>query len=281
MISRNLLATRNGRLAAFGILYVSLLLLAILCFTVLFLRDPGLAERAAAGAGRFWSALLGNLKTFMQELGAGLFRSGVGPVAGVVFALLPMGAMALSGAVSSTLQVDLGMSDGQIAQLNIYQTILSAIGSVVGGWFADRYGQRRTLAIWYILTTLPTLYLAFIISSAQGIEGIAIGQYFTASLVFSLCMGLHYGTSAAVFMGLTNPLVAATQFTGCMALKNLAISYTNMWQGAVADSFGYAMLLYLDAALVLLPLLLIPLLKPSSRQSPEPPSPVAPLPEAG
>jgi hypothetical protein len=35
------------------------------------------------------------------------------------------------------------------------------------------------------------------------------------------------GTSAAVFMGLTNPLVAATQFTGYMALRNLTISYTN------------------------------------------------------
>ena len=94
-------------------------------------------------------------------------------------------------------------------------------------------------------------------------------------------MGLHYGTSAAVFMGLTTPLVAATQFTGYMALRNLTISYTNLWQGAVADAQGFATVLAIDAALVLLPVLLIPFLKPAARPAAEPPSRGAPLPEAG
>jgi PAT family beta-lactamase induction signal transducer AmpG len=231
-------------------LYVSALLLGILVFTLLFLRDPSLGSRAIARAGGIWSGLAANLAGFVRELGAGFFRSGVGPLVGVAFALLPLGAMALSGAVSSTLQVDLGMSDGQIAQLNIYQTVLSGVGCVVGGWFADRYGQRRTLIVWYLLTALPTLYVAAVMS-------------------------------AAVFMGLTNPLVAATQFTGYMALRNLVISYTNVWQGALADSHGYAAVFYLDAALVLLPVLLIPFLRPTTRGRPDPKPMAAPLPEAG
>jgi PAT family beta-lactamase induction signal transducer AmpG len=137
------------------------------------------------------------------------------------------------------------------------------------------------LALWYLATTLPTLYLATALATADGLQGISIAQFFGASLVFSFCMGLHYGTSAAVFMGLTNPLVAATQFTGYMALKNLAISYTNAWQGAVADAQGFAVVLFIDAALVLLPVLLIPFLRPAARTAEVTPSRGAPLPEAG
>jgi PAT family beta-lactamase induction signal transducer AmpG len=62
-------------------------------------------------------------------------------------------------------------------------------------------------------------------------------------------------------MGMTNPLVAATQFTAYMAISNLAISIGNYWQGIVAENMGYSMALYLDSAIVLLSLMLIPFLK--------------------
>jgi len=262
-------------------LYVSVLLTTILAFVVLFLRDPSIGRAAVAQVAGVWAALSDNVRGFLHELRVGFFGSGSGPILGVVFALLPMGAMTLSSSVSTTMQVDLGMTDAQIAQLNLYSTALSGIGCVIGGWLADRFGQRRMLALWYLATTLPTLYLAVSLATAGGLEGITIAQFFGASLVFSFCMGLHYGTSAAVFMGLTNPLVAATQFTGYMALRNLTISYTNLWQGAVADAQGFATVLFIDAALVLLPVLLIPFLKPAARPAAEPPSRGAPLPEAG
>ena len=262
-------------------LYVSVLLTTILAFVVLFLRDPSIGRAAVAQVAGVWAALSDNVRGFLRELRVGFFGSGPGPVLGVVFALLPMGAMTLSSSVSTTMQVDLGMTDAQIAQLNLYSTALSGIGCVIGGWLADRFGQRRMLVLWYLATTLPTLYLAVSLATAGGLEGITIAQFFGASLVFSFCMGLHYGTSAAVFMGLTNPLVAATQFTGYMALRNLTISYTNLWQGAVADAQGFATVLAIDAALVLLPVLLIPFLKPAARPAGEPPSRGAPLPEAG
>lgn len=261
--------------------YVSLLLMTIFAFVLVFVRDPSVATRAAVTAAGVWTSLLARLRSFLGELRSGFFGSGVGPMVGVAFCLLPMGAMSLGNSIASAMQVDLGMSDEQIAQLNIYSTVLSGVGSVAGGWVADRFGQRRMLAVWYVLTTLPTLYIATALATAGGVQGVTIAQFFGASLVFSFTMGLHYGTSAAVFMGLTNPLVAATQFTGYMALKNLTISYGNMWMGSVADSSGYATVMYLDAAIVLLPLLLIPFLKPSTRSPPVPPSRGAPLPEAG
>jgi MFS transporter, PAT family, beta-lactamase induction signal transducer AmpG len=243
-------------------------------------RDPALGQAVAVRATGVWKAFRDSLRGFLRELRVGFFGSGPGPVVAVAFALLPMGAMALSSSIATTMQVDLGMTDGQIAQLNVFTTALSGLGCVVGGWLADRFGQLRMLALWYLATTLPTLYLATALAMAGGLQGISIAQFVGASLVFSFCMGLQYGTSAAIFMGLTNPLVAATQFTGYMALKNLAISYTNAWQGAVADAQGFAVVLFIDASLVLLPVLLIPFLRPAARAGAGP-SRGAPLPEAG
>jgi predicted MFS family arabinose efflux permease len=65
----------------------------------------------------------------------------------------------------------------------------------------------------------------------------------------------------AIFMGMTNPAVAATQFTAYMALSNVAISVGNYWQGAVAERMNYQTALYVDAALVILALCVIPFLK--------------------
>lgn len=250
-----------------AVLYVGLALSAVLAFVLLFLRDPSLAGRAGPVAGEarwIWSALLSRVRNFGRELATGFFRSGPGPMVGVAFALLPMGAMALNAAVAQSMQVDLGMTDEQIAKLNVYTTVLAATGCVIGGSVADRLGHRRMLGAWYLLTTLPTLYLAASIAVADGLSGVSIAQYYAAAISFSFCVGMHYGTGAALFMGLTNPLVAATQFTGYMALRNLVISYTNFWQGALADAQGYAAVLFLDAGLVVAPLLLLPFVRPSS-----------------
>lgn len=261
-------------------LYVSALLLAVLLFTLFFVKDPTLTSQAADKAAEVWTKFKESVAGFANELYVGFFQSGSGPLIGVLFALLPFGAMALTSAVSTTLQVDIGMSDGQIAQLNVFSTIVSALGCVVGGWIADKLGRRKMLASYYTLTILPVLYLAIAVSGDTGIAGISIPEYFIASLAFSLFVGMHYGTSAAIFMGLTNPAIAATQFTGFMALRNLTISYTNAWQGAAVDSWDYSTMFYIDAALAILPILLIPFLVERTTAS-RAPSAGAPLPEAG
>jgi PAT family beta-lactamase induction signal transducer AmpG len=252
--------------------FVSAQLAVLFAFVLVFVKDHARTGHALRRAAGLWASLVGRVSGFLRELLDGFFRSGTGPMVGVAFALLPVGAMALSGAISMTLQVDIGMTDAQIAELNIYQTMLTGAACIAGGWLADRLGQRKMLAVWYLLTTIPTLYLATALATGGGAHGVSIEQYRWASLAFSACMGLHFGTSAALFMGLTNPLVAATQFTGYMSLRNLTVSYTNFWQGAVVSAQGYAMALYLDAALVLLPVLLLPFLTPSTRWRPAPPA---------
>ena len=176
-----------------------------------------------------------------------------------MFAVLPTGAMALGYAMLPTIQVDYGLSQGQIAQISIYNTIAAAAGCFIGGWLGDRYGIRRMLGVFFVLTALPTLFLASQIS-AHGLAQIPLPVFFATIISHGLLFGMGYGVHKAVFMGLTNPAVAATQFTAFMAMGNVAISYTNFWQGHMAERFDYATVLYLDALLILAPLALLPFL---------------------
>jgi predicted MFS family arabinose efflux permease len=80
--------------------------------------------------------------------------------------------------------------------------------------------------------------------------------------VFNVFQGLFYGVHSALFMDVTTPAVAATQFTGYMAMSNLAISYTAWWQGLSIERWGYPATLVLDAAFGLVGLALLPLMKP-------------------
>ena len=246
-------------------------MLALILFTVtLHLREPVLAAQAAAaeaahGAAAIAAAVFARLRSYLRELWLGFFRSGVGPVVGVLFAVIPNGALALGLALGSTMQVDLGMTEEQIAGLNIYTTVAAALGCVIGGWVSHRLGHRKMLALWYALTTIPTFILSGQFTGASGMEGVTIASYSRVAIGYSFASGLIAGTGAAVFMGLTSPLVAATQFSGYMALRNLMYSYSSAWQGRFADSFGYMATLRLDAWIAFLPLLAIPFLRPSTR----------------
>jgi PAT family beta-lactamase induction signal transducer AmpG len=250
--------------------FVCGMLLLILVTVTLRLREPVIrledgAVAAAQGARRVIGAIVDRVRNYIVELSHGFFRSGPGPMVGVVFALAPGGALALGLALGSTMQVDLGMSEEQIAELTIYSTVAAALGCVIGGWVSDRLGHRKMLATWYVLTTIPTIWLALQFSGGEGMAGVALRDYYGAAIIYSFCSGLISGTAIAVFMGLTSPVVAATQFSGYMALRNLMYTYSSTWQGRFADLHGYADTLRLDVMIAFLPLLALPFLKPRTR----------------
>jgi PAT family beta-lactamase induction signal transducer AmpG len=179
---------------------------------------------------------------------------------GVAFSLLPIGAMALAYATLSTIQVDYGLKDHQIAALSVYNTIAAAVGCVTGGWLGDRYGAKRIVAMAYLLTAMLALLLALQIS-AGGLQSIPMSLFSGIIVAHGLCFGLAFGVRNGIFMGMTNPAVAATQFTAFMGMSNLAIVFGNYWQGIVAERMGYAAVLYLDALVAVLVIMVIPFLR--------------------
>lgn len=255
-----------------GFVFVAACIAAVTLGIVLPLREPPTppAERRTAGL----AAALGETRRFaIDALRA--FLGTRGAFAGLGFALLPAGAMSLGLALQTNLAVELGLSDASVAWLNLWTQVVSAACMVAGGWLSDRFGRRRTLAVYIVLMSLPVLWLAWQLQlhqwlmpvpaaerSARAVPAALVSALWIATLSYAVGQGLMYGTRSAIFMDVTQPRVAATQFTAYMAMMNLAISYSATWQGIAAELLGYPRTLLIDAATGLLCLLLLPFIRP-------------------
>jgi PAT family beta-lactamase induction signal transducer AmpG len=167
--------------------------------------------------------------------------------------------MALAYATLSTIQVDYGLDENQIARLQVMNTIAGALGCLIGGVFGDRFGARRAVATAYALTAAAAFLLATQISQS-GLAAVAPAVFYGTIIAHGFVFGMAYGSRNAIYMSMTNPAVAATQFTAFMGMSNLAVSIGNYWQGIVAERMGYATVLYIDAAIALLVIGIIPFL---------------------
>ena len=114
--------------------------------------------------------------------------------------------------------------------------------------------------MFFALSALPTMYLATQIASI-GLTAIPITHFYGVIMSHGFLFGMGYGSRMAIFMGLTSPAVAATQFTAYMAISNLCVSITNYWQGTVAENFDYSVALYIDSALIIAAVVLLPFIK--------------------
>ena len=255
--------------------FVSGAILAVTAFVVLPMKEqPGPARAAVVGsklaqAGR-------EMRTFAVDA----FRSFLGSpgaYGGLLFALLPAGAMCLGLTLQSNLAVELGLSNDQVAALGFWSSMLNASFCVLGGYVSDRLGRRRTLAVYLALMSLPVFYLMNELSKYGWVMPVPAGAenrpqvpvalvtaLWIATLFYSVAQGLMYGTRSAIMMDVTNPAVAATQFTAYMALMNLAISYSATWQGIAIEAWGYPTTMMVDGILGLFCILVIPWLKPAA-----------------
>ncbi len=236
----------------------------------------------AAHVSSAWLRVGREITEFARAAGRAFIGTRAAAV-GVVFAALPLGAYALSLSLQSNLAVELGLDDTEIGTLGLWSSLTSALGCVVGGWLSDRYGRRRMIALFVTLTTIPTLWLAFVmeaggrimpvdVTTATSHDPALISTFWAMCIVFQFMQGLTYGSSTALFMDITTPAVAATQFTAYMALGNLATTYTATWEGFSAQHYGYPITLGLDAGIGVICILLLPWLGVSRAKSsgPEP-----------
>jgi MFS family permease len=70
------------------------------------------------------------------------------------------------------IQVDYGLDATRIAQLQTLYTVVAALGCLLGGFIADRFGIKRTVAAAFALTALVTFGLASQISLV-GLTGVS------------------------------------------------------------------------------------------------------------
>jgi len=258
----------------FGSTYIFVVgtILAITLFVVVPLREKAMTVMEARA--RKASSISRELTRFVREAWTA-FTGSRAALVGVFAALLPAGAYALSLALQSNLAVELGLDDNEIAQLNLISTVIFAPFCILGGWVSDRFGRRSSLAVFAFLTVVPTLWLAYVMWQAGWIMPVDIKTpnrphpstvlvitFWATVIVYNIFQGLYYGIRTALYMDITNPAVAATQFTAYMALLNLCISYTAWWQGHAVERLGYPRTLVLDCVFGLSALLLLPLMRP-------------------
>ncbi|HEX6704739.1 MAG TPA: MFS transporter [Albitalea sp.] len=266
------LAPYTGFQATFFFVAGSILVVTLLI--VLPMKEAAGPARAVVAAGQRMSSAAREMRDFAVES----FRSFLGSrgaFSGVIFALLPAGAMCLGLALQSNLAVELGMSDDEVAWLNVGSTVINAVFCVIGGWMSDRFGRRRMLALFVALQSVPVLYLMNELArhgwimpinidapNRPTVPPVLVMALWIATLVYNAFNGLMYGTRSAAFMDVTNPRVAATQFTAYMAMLNLTISYSANWQGIASEAWGYPTTLLVDALFGLVGLAALPFMKP-------------------
>lgn len=250
--------------------FVAACILAVTVLVVLPMREQPGTPRAAAGAGSRLAAAGREMHAFAVDA----FRSFLGTrgaFSGLAMSLLPPGAMSLGLVLQSTLAVDLGMGNDEIAALNAWAGVVTALAMIAGGYLSDRFGRRRMLFLYIACMGLPPLYLAGLLSQHGWIMPVApnaanrpevpvvlVTALWVATIVYKLINGFMYGTRSAICMDVTNPRVAATQFTAYMALMNLTIAYSAAWHGIAIEAWGYPKTIVVDAIVGLVTLALIP-----------------------
>ena len=253
----------------------------ILIGVTLPLREPAdTSALDAPDAGPLVAAVLGRLARFGRELRIAVFGGGLTSLTGAVFALCPQGAMALGLATATSLQVDLKMSQATIASVALLSNVAGGIGALTGGWLSDRTrGPRMWIAVGYVLNTIVTVWLSLQFTGT-GVAGLATTGLIVAITAYTFAFGIARGATTGLYMRLSSPAVAATQFTAYMALLNLASTYSSSWQGWYVDRFGYASALWLDALTGCVGLLILPWVRPVERPrgAPQPESEPAPVP---
>jgi MFS family permease len=269
--------------------FVAGCILAVTAFTIVFVREPptprpvpdasrardrlpgesldyGRQAAPLSTAGRLWWELKLYLATaFKSVLGSRV------AVAALVLALLPAGAYALNLALQSNLAVELGFTDDQVGYLSAASTVTGALGCVCGGWLSDKLGRRKALTIYILLMAVPNVVLAVTMYKHGWIMPIdprmpnrptpapaLVTVFWAGTLAYTLFNGLMYGARSALYMDVSNPGVAATQFTAYMAMMNLVISYSAIWQGKSVVKWGYPTTLAIDAVFGLVCLAVLP-----------------------
>lgn len=277
----------KGVLGDFGqaSLIVPLLLCAILIGVITLICEKSAEQEMAEGdlvaphpGDHGLDAVMDQIIDYFRIVGTTILGTTRGWL-GFLIALLPMGGLALSIALSSLIAPQIGMTDDEVANLNLISSLVWLVCCMSGGWFSDRFGRRLTLGLFSVLSVLPGLWMGWQFAAAgwhhppAGVDGQwpreeeLIRMWWIASMVFSVFNGLRFGISSAFFMDLVNPKVAGTHFTALMAMCNLSVMFANFWQGRALSIEKWAwpvwLILLVDGVFGLLFLLILPFLKPS------------------
>jgi MFS family permease len=174
---------------------------------------------------------------------------------GLAFALTGGAAFKALEAVFGPFLIDRQFTQAEVGEFAaLPMIVLMVIGSLLGGWLSDRIGRRRLVATSLIMICVSVAALAF---SDLWFESQRGNHLLFWLAISAIGIGLFTAASYALFMDMTNPAVAATQFSAFMGLTNGCESWSTWLAGGIIVTSGYpaAFLVLCGASLLSLPLL--------------------------
>ena len=125
----------------------------------------------------------------------------------------------------------LGLGDVQIGLISAILPLTLAIGSIVGGVTTDKFGRKKTL---YVLLFLSAIFTASLILA---------NNWWKLSIIYGIIgflMGGHSTVSCALFMDVTNPRIAATQYGIFTGIANIGLNGGGMFTGTLAAALSFS-----------------------------------------
>ncbi len=187
--------------------------------------------------------------TMFQEI-AQTLRSRAGWT-GLLFCLSPVGTVALTNNFSA-LAIDYHASPIMVAFVNgALNGLVSAVGSLLGGYLADRMNRRYAYLISGIVTILVT--------AGMMLGPLAPLTYAIGVTAYFFVAGFAYSTYSAVVLESLGKggRSASTQYALFLAAGNLAITYVGFIDTRFSSTFGPKSVLAVDGLLNLLGVLVL------------------------
>jgi len=164
-------------------------------------------------------------------------------------------------AMANPFWIDRGFSPGQIGfVVGTLGTLASIVGAVGGGSLTAKWGIVKSL--WVLGVVQATAGLGYFLASLPFAPSFSI--YF-AALLESLAIGLATAAFLSFLMKLCDKRFSATHYAFLSTVFGLGRSLSGVLGGYAAAALGYPTFFFATIVIGVIPLFLIPFLKPTLR----------------
>jgi len=159
---------------------------------------------------------------------------------GLIFALLAGAGFEAAGILAGPLLIDRGIDQTSVGWvLGLPVVGATILGGLSGGWLADRWGHTRSV----ISGIIGFAAMVLVLAAMNGSPATGLAAFAAVLTLLYLCIGLFTASSYALFMDLSRPPLAATQFSGFMAATNGCEAWAAWAGGLLVAGLGYSVAL--------------------------------------